>query len=172
MSETWLPIAGHEGKYVISDRGRVKSLERTVEMVSRWGDPMMRRVPEKVLSPTFNPYPRVRLGGKGNPWRYVHHLMAEAFIGERPDCALVLHRDDVPTNNVLSNLYYGSPSQNQFDAVRNGRHHHARVTECPRGHPYSVGNTKRDGNRRSCRTCHNDRNRQYRAGLAGSREVG
>lgn len=48
-------------------------------------------------------------------------LVAEAFIGPRPEGLLVCHKDDNPWNNNLNNLYYGTHSQNRFDAKRNGR---------------------------------------------------
>jgi len=47
------------------------------------------------------------------------------------------------------------------DNVRNGK---ARIQECPQGHPYTPENTIMVGpskNRRGCRTCYNDRSREY-----------
>jgi hypothetical protein len=32
-----------------------------------------------------------------------------------------LHRNDVRTDNRLENLYYGTPSENMLDSLRNGR---------------------------------------------------
>ena len=51
---------------------------------------------------------------------YVHHLVALAFIGPRPDGTYVLHRDDDRTNNRLDNIYYGTPADNAVDRVKNG----------------------------------------------------
>lgn len=163
MTEQWRPITGFEGEYEVSSCGRVRSLDRTVETVGRWG-PMTRKISGQILNPNLvgNIYPRVRLGGKGKPWRYIHHLVAEEFIGPRPEGALVLHWDDVPTHNVPANLYYGSVSQNGLDAVRNDRHVNALKTHCPAGHEYSEGNVKLYKGRRTCRTCANERNRGVR----------
>jgi hypothetical protein len=55
-------------------------------------------------------------------WHKVHHLVAAAFHGERPSGLMALHRDDDKTNNSAGNLYYGTNSQNQADAIRNGTH--------------------------------------------------
>jgi hypothetical protein len=59
--------------------------------------------------------------GKGRTRKsFVHRLVAEAFLGPAPFAgALVLHRDDVPTNNVPDNLYWGTHAENVFDAKLN-----------------------------------------------------
>lgn len=45
-----------------------------------------------------------------------------AFVGPSPpERRLALHIDDDPNNNVLTNLYWGSRSDNYYDAVRNGK---------------------------------------------------
>jgi len=43
-------------------------------------------------------------------------------------------------------------------------------TECPQGHPYNEENTIRQGNKRKCRACHNQRNRELRARKKAERE--
>lgn len=53
--------------------------------------------------------------------RTVHSLVAEAFIGPRPDGCYVLHIDGSRTNNGAENLRYGTPSENNADTVRHGR---------------------------------------------------
>lgn len=60
---------------------------------------------------------------KGNARKqFVHRLVALAFFGPPPARgALVLHRDDVPTNNSPANLYWGTHRQNIEDAKLNRR---------------------------------------------------
>jgi hypothetical protein len=48
-----------------------------------------------------------------------HRLVADAFLGHRPDGMLICHRDDKSFNNAAVNLYYGTPSGNMADAIRN-----------------------------------------------------
>lgn len=96
----------------------------------------------------------VQLGrGKNSP---IHHLVLEAFVGPRPEGMEALHYDDDPTNNVLWNLRWGTPSENHFDRVRNGRNWNANKTHCPRGHelatPNLVASVARIG-RRTCLAC-------------------
>lgn len=52
---------------------------------------------------------------------YVHVLVAEAFIGERPQGYQVDHIDGFEGNNDLSNLRYVSPSDNNRNAYARGR---------------------------------------------------
>lgn len=47
-----------------------------------------------------------------------------AFVGPKPPGLCVLHYDDDPTNNILSNLRYGTRADNAQDSLRNcGRAH-------------------------------------------------
>lgn len=50
----------------------------------------------------------------------IHHLIARAFLGPRPPGQVVRHLDDDKFNNHVSNLAYGSYSDNAQDAIRNG----------------------------------------------------
>ena len=69
-----------------------------------------------------------------NKIRYVHSLVAESFIGPRPEGMEVCHNDGDPTNNHLDNLRYGTSSGNELDKVRHGTHYNAAKTHCPLGH--------------------------------------
>lgn len=148
IQERWLPVPGFEGKYDVSDQGRVRS----------W---VTRGVPKPhVLSD-------VPKNGYGHPicalyqehtqrsLHSVHALVLLAFVGPRPDGMLTRHLDGDPTNNHLSNLVYGTPSENAMDAVRHGTNCQAVKTHCPSGHEYTPENTYvRPGfGHRLCRTC-------------------
>lgn len=85
--------------------------------------------------------------------RDVHHLVASAWLGERPEGLWVLHVDDNPDNNAASNLYFGDASDNLYDRVANGNHHEANKTHCPIGHPYDDANTYVFNGKRHCRAC-------------------
>lgn len=161
-NEKWLPVTGFPG-YEVSDQGRVRSLDR--ETPSRWGTP--RKVKGQLLAAAL-------VGGSGPTGRYpacvlyrdqkrnqimVHILVLETFVGPRPAGMVGCHRDDIPTHNHLSNLYWGTQTQNVGDAIRSGRHHtvaQAAKTHCPQGHEYTPENTytKPGRNSRMCRTCH------------------
>jgi hypothetical protein len=51
---------------------------------------------------------------------YVHSLVAEAFIGERPEGYMVNHKDGIKTNNLPENLEYVTRQENMEHASRMG----------------------------------------------------
>lgn len=117
--EKWLPVVGFEGRYEVSSRGRVRSLDS----VRRDGNPLRGRV----MRPSRHPrtgHLRVvlwTLDGR-QLTRLVHRLVLEAFVGPCPDGLQGLHWDDDPGNNAVKNLYWGTSSQNRKDSIRNGGH--------------------------------------------------
>lgn len=155
--ETWSSIPGHEGRYEASTLGRIRSIMN--------GPRLKRATPQKAGS-----YLRVGLcvadNGSRMVTRLVHQLIAETFIGPRPNGMVVRHLNGDKTDNRAENLAYGTPSQNSRDVVSHGRHPHANATHCPKGHPYNEANTRITprGHRR-CRACHREwENARYRAG--------
>jgi hypothetical protein len=52
--------------------------------------------------------------------RYVHHLVLEAFVGPCPPGQETRHLDGNKENNALSNLVWGTHSENVGDQIRHG----------------------------------------------------
>lgn len=158
VAEYWLPVVDYEGMYEVSTLGRVKSLARTVwHPVGR----AIRLMPERIMSQRSGSYLTVMLCRNGEERIYsVHVLMLEAFVCARPAGMEGCHADDIRANNVLSNLRWDTPSANRLDSVRNGTHPNARKTACKRMHQYTPENTYWQGERRSCRTCRTQRNKE------------
>jgi hypothetical protein len=116
MNTIWKPIPCFELRYEVSNDGQVRSLDATVAC----GNKALRSVKGRLLKPGLTVgYPCVVLG-KGNT-RMVHTLVAAAFIGPRPAGNDVLHIDGSRTNNHISNLKYGSRSENNRDIFRHGK---------------------------------------------------
>ncbi len=122
-ADEWRPLTDYEGNYEVSYKGRIRSLDRRVEKLCRWGGTHFRRYKGKILKPTSDSrgYLMVSVGFKQHV--KVHRAVAAAFIGSRPVGQDVRHRDGCRTNNRADNLLYGTRSQNIFDAVQHGTHY-------------------------------------------------
>jgi len=114
-------------------------------------------------------YRRLALWGDSNEATYVlsHRVVLEAFVGPCPDGLVTRHLDGVKLNNRLSNLTYGTYTENNLDILRHGNNRNWNKTHCANGHPYDEVNTywrKRDGYRhRQCRKCMAAQQRAYKA---------
>lgn len=146
MSEEWRPVVGFEGRYEVSSTGQVMSLPKPTRA---WPIIMIPQISAR------GGYPSVALrDGSRRVVRPVHVLMLEAFVGPRPEGFFALHCDDDPMNCTISNLRWGSPSDNSRDAVRNGRHPQARKSHCKRGHELVDENLwVNSRGHRTCRAC-------------------
>lgn len=153
MTEQWSKIPGFPD-YEVSDSGSVRSWKQARGL----------------------PVPHELAGGSERDWRYVtlqrpeggqstfrvHRLVAEAFLGPCPDGMEIRHLDGQRDNNAVSNLSYGTSSENTRDAIGHGTHNNARKTHCKHGHPYNEANTRirPDGRGRDCRACNRERARR------------
>lgn len=152
--ERWLPVVGYEGYYEVSDHGRVRSLDRLVDLPPYGAK---KRVRGRIMATTKgrlgHMWTRLSRDGKTEvALGYV--LMLEAFVGPRPIGYQACHNDGDPSNNHLSNLRWGTPSENAMDAVIHGRHRNARKTHCKRGHEFTTENTYvNSSGHRKCRAC-------------------
>ncbi len=156
--ERWRPVVGYEGAYEVSDLGRVRSLDRVTDRGRKWRGRMMSPCPLQ------NDYVIVTLWREGKQRSpLVHRLVLAAFVGPAPDGHEALHRDGNRANNQLSNLAWGTHSENEYDKVSHGTHRQASKTHCPSGHPYSPENTIPGRRHRMCRTCRREWGRIYAA---------
>ncbi|MCM3783681.1 NUMOD4 domain-containing protein [Neobacillus mesonae] len=106
--EHWVDIVGYEGKYQVSNQGRVRSLDR--EIITKNG--VVKPKKGKVLSPcnNGNGYMYVSLG-KGNH-EYIHHLVARAFVCN-PRCVKeVNHINEIKSDNRADNLEWVTRIEN------------------------------------------------------------
>lgn len=169
--EEWKPIPGFEGVYEVSDLGRVRSLARKVARSNGRVLP----VRERFLSSHADEYgyASVALSKKGKPrTKAVHALVAEAFFGSPSSDEEVRHLNGKPWDNRLSNLAYGTKSENTLDSVGHGTHNHARVVYCSQGHKLEGENLVVYGKMRQCRSCSNARSKIYPEGVDSPRFVG
>lgn len=122
-SEEWRPVVGFEGSYEVSNMGWVRSVDRYVDVIGRWG-PERRRYAGRVMKPQIDsdsPYPRIVLSKKGKLKCFtLHSLVMSAFVGPCPDGLEICHRDNDSTNPRLDNLRYGTRLSNREDSRRFG----------------------------------------------------
>ena len=109
--ETWKPIDGIDF-YEVSSLGNVRSTNREIETVSRWGKPMKKSLKGKQLKPfcVGAGYLCVMFTLKGKK-HYVHRLVAKTFLGDKSNLD-VNHIDGNKTNNAVSNLEWVTRSEN------------------------------------------------------------
>lgn len=130
MTENWLPVVGYNGLYEVSDLGRVKSLPRLTRQGWCGG---------KILNPLpqGNGYVAVVLSRDGKrKTKYLHTLVLEAFVGQRPLNHDACHGPDRSRSNCrLDNLRWDTRKNNLKDRVAHGTarrgssHPHAKLTE-------------------------------------------
>lgn len=165
-SESWCPVPDYEGRYEVSDRGRVRSLTRQVEdSVGR-----VRTFRGRVLSPGSQPplgHLHVNLSTEGRKRTFaVHALVLMAFVSPRPVGQECCHANGDPRDNRLENLRWGTRFDNVGDALGHGTHWQARKTHCPQGHLYDAENTSGSRGVRRCRRCNRHQSAQRYAARA------
>ncbi|MCG4280847.1 NUMOD4 motif-containing HNH endonuclease [Lacticaseibacillus saniviri] len=107
--EKWKWVPGYEGKYEVSDAGRVKSyaVKKDGYLLSN-----------KRLN--ADGYIHVRFGGGGKPKEFLlNRLVAELFIGPAPEGKdTVNHINGVKTDNRVENLEWASRSDQMYHAYK------------------------------------------------------
>lgn len=125
--EEWRPVVGLEGRYEVSDQGRVRSL---IHCHGLRPSPKIRR-----QFPNSRGYLTVWLSN-GSAGRHflVHQLVTKAFHGARPSALHESsHRDGDHINNGADNLRWLPSLENQAERethrrLRREPHHRRKVT--------------------------------------------
>ena len=118
--EKWRDVIGYVGYYQVSDRGRVRSVDRVVRH-PRGG-------PTKLKGRILRPRPSGKYGHvkvvlcKGGFQRsaYIHRLVLAAWVGPCPEGCECLHGLGGVSDNSVSNLQWGNHSENELDKRRDG----------------------------------------------------
>ena len=113
MNEDWKPVIGHEDSHEVSSLGEIRSLDRVITQVGRWGK-MNRQCRGVALSPSTDSY-GYKVVEICQKTRKVHQLVLEAFVGPRLDNTECCHNDGDKANNNLNNLRWDSHENNMAD---------------------------------------------------------
>jgi hypothetical protein len=120
-------IKGYEGIYEVDEFGNVYSLNRFTlrETTFRNGKSGVQKINHKGKQLknyiAKNGYEVVNLCNHlGNKQHYVHFLVAQAFLGDRPNRYTINHKDGCKTNNNIENLEYVTYAENNEHAKRLG----------------------------------------------------
>ena len=119
--EEWRSVAGFEGVYEVSDKGRVRSLARTYRAL-RKGRPAIIPVPARFLSIYLTSgYPTVALTtAHKSTGHYIHRLVCAAWHGPQPLGCEVAHNDGNRLNPAPANLRWASRRDNLADKIAHG----------------------------------------------------
>jgi hypothetical protein len=118
-------IPGFNGRYMVDTDGNVWSM---YSFANRW---KVRMNKPKILSPMVNRsgYKIVSLfdSQKRSKKYLVHRLVATVFIENPENKRCVCHKDNNPLNCAVSNLYWGTDSENRTQAYDDWLH----TNTCP-----------------------------------------
>lgn len=133
--EIWKDIPGFEGFYQASTLGRIRSLDRTFKG-ERLGKPCNVTKKGRILKPypTRCKYLLVDIRDKTIS---AHRIIAITFLGPIPKGAIVMHKNNIKTDNRVCNLKYGTYSQNTIDAIKDRLYVHGRTGKHGRDNPQS-----------------------------------
>lgn len=126
MKEEWRDIKGYEGKYQVSNLGRVKSLNYHRADISR----ILAVRKDKGGYLYLNLYKN----NKRKTYK-VHRLVAEAFIDNPNNYPQVNHKDEIRSNNIASNLEWCDSKYNnnygtRKDKIKGSKNPAARKVQC------------------------------------------
>lgn len=107
-NEEWLPVVGYESEYQISNYGRLKSLPKRENSYKF-----------KILQQHFCKCGYLYCSLKGKKYKY-HRVVGLAFIDNPLNKKTINHKLGLKWLNVVFNLEWNTPGENQRHALDNG----------------------------------------------------
>ncbi len=116
MDEVWKDIKGFEGFYQVSNKGRIRGVERVIEY--RYGKKRIWK--GKIKKPTVTKKGYLKVGlfkGKQKVTREIQRIVAETFIENPLKKEQVNHIDGNKKNNSVENLEWVTPRENTLHSI-------------------------------------------------------
>ena len=121
--EIWKNIEDYQGKYQVSNTGKVRATNFHGKGIIKIVKPFIDR----------DGYSRITLYhyGSTKPKMFgAHRLVAFSFIPNPHNLAFVCHKNDIPSDNHVDNLFWGSHLDNEKDKAQKNRHAFIRTFKC------------------------------------------
>jgi len=130
--EVWKNIEGYEGLYEVSNKGNVRSLDRTI--INKNGKDQFYNGRELKKFMSNNGYIFFYLSKNHKVKVFLgHRLVAQAFIDNQYNKNCVNHKDSVRTNNEVSNLEWVTSSENRIHGLKEGNVFCKKIIAVPKG---------------------------------------
>lgn len=121
QSEIWKPIKDYEDRYEVSNTGKVRSLDCIAQ---RSGPTGFLQCHGQLRVPHLTPagYLRLQLQKNGQVQnKFIHRLVAEAFIPNTENKPFINHKDSNRKNNHVNNLEWVTACENNIHAWEYGK---------------------------------------------------
>lgn len=113
--ESWLPVAGFDGVYDVSDWGRIRTWRSFGR--GRLTEPKVMSLLRHRSGYAYVNLQRAPIKKAG----FIHRLVLEAFVGPCPAGMEACHADGDRMNSRLDNLRWDTREANAADRIRHGR---------------------------------------------------